>query len=185
MEELLGEVSSLASVYHKPAETFIGHGRIGADSVQRKGAESVCSFCMPSSSLTAVCRLSDDRFTAQKALQTVVAGQQAENLLDFDDGPTQEGQPSGLAATQILPSSTAAANLLSGTSTNPLDDLVSIFGGMSASGVGGGGNAGTDVFGGLGSVSPPGGNFIASPLESVASPTIGTSKPQEDLLGLF
>ena len=41
LEELLGEVSTLASVYHKPAETFIGHGRIGADSVQRKGSESV------------------------------------------------------------------------------------------------------------------------------------------------
>lgn len=31
----------MASVYHKPAETFIGHGRIGADSVQRKGTEFV------------------------------------------------------------------------------------------------------------------------------------------------
>jgi AP-1 complex subunit beta-1 len=44
LEELLGEVSTLASVYHKPAETFIGHGRIGADSVQRKGSESVGFF---------------------------------------------------------------------------------------------------------------------------------------------
>jgi AP-1 complex subunit beta-1 len=163
LEELLGEVSTLASVYHKPAETFIGHGRIGADSVQRKGSE-----------------LSDDRFTAQKALQTVVAGQQAENLLDFDDTPT-EGQPSGLAATQILPSSPAAANFLSGASTNPLDDLVSIFGGMSASG-GIGGVEG--AFGGLGSISPPSGNHVASPLESLGSPTT-TQKPQEDLLGLF
>lgn len=128
-------------------------------------------------------RLSDDHFTAQKALQTVVAGQQAENLLDFDDAPTQEGQTSGLAATQILPSSPAAANFLSGASINPLDDLVSIFGGMSASGVGGGGNGGPSVegaFGGLGSMSPPG----VSPLESLASP-IATQKPQEDLLGLF
>jgi hypothetical protein len=36
LEELLGELSSLASVYHKPAETFIGRGRIGADSVQKR-----------------------------------------------------------------------------------------------------------------------------------------------------
>lgn len=41
LEELLGEISSLASVYHKPEETFIGRGRVGADSVQRKGTESV------------------------------------------------------------------------------------------------------------------------------------------------
>jgi AP-1 complex subunit beta-1 len=39
LEELLGEISSLSSVYHKPAETFVGLGRVGADSVQRKGAE--------------------------------------------------------------------------------------------------------------------------------------------------
>jgi len=167
LEELLGEVSTLASVYHKPAETFIGHGRIGADSVQRKGSE-----------------LSDDRFNAQKALQTVVAGQQAENLLDFDDTPTQEGQPSGLAATQILPTSPAAANFLSGASTNPLDDLVSIFGGMNASD-GGGGTGGVDgAFGGLGSMSPPSGNHVSPPLESLGSP-ITTQKPEEDLLGLF
>lgn len=141
---------------------------------------------MSSSSLIVGCRLSDDRFTAQKALQTVVAGQQAENLLDFDDAPTQEGQPSGLAATQILPSSSVAANFLSGASTNPLDDLVSIFGGMSASGVDGVGNAGAEsAFGGLGSMSPPGGNYAASPLDSLVSPTTVTQKPQEDLLGLF
>ncbi len=39
LEELLGEIGSLASVYHKPEETFIGKGRIGADSVQRRTAE--------------------------------------------------------------------------------------------------------------------------------------------------
>lgn len=35
LEELLGEVSSLASVYHKPPETFIGKGRFGADTMQK------------------------------------------------------------------------------------------------------------------------------------------------------
>jgi len=39
LEELLGEISSLASVYHKPAHTFVGHGRVSADSVQHKGSE--------------------------------------------------------------------------------------------------------------------------------------------------
>ncbi|KAH7908849.1 adaptin N terminal region-domain-containing protein [Hygrophoropsis aurantiaca] len=163
LEELLGEISSLASVYHKPAETFVGRGKMSADSVQRKGSE-----------------LSDDRFTAQKAFQTVVAGQQAENLLDFDDAPAQDDQPSGLAATQILPSTPAAANFLSGTSTNPLDDLVSIFGDMGTSG---GGNA--PVGNGLGS--PPVGLLptpLTSPLETLGSPA-SAQKPQEDLLGLF
>lgn len=40
LEELLGEISSLASVYHKPAETFVGRGRVGADAI-RKGTEYV------------------------------------------------------------------------------------------------------------------------------------------------
>lgn len=177
LEELLGEISSLASVYHKPAETFIGHGRIGAEAVQRKGAE-----------------LSDDRASAQKAFRTVVAGQQAENLLDFDDAPAQE-EPSGLAATRILPSTPAAASFLSGTSANPLDDLVSIFGGMSASSVHAGAGGGTDFDGvgiGDGALSDSG-DTMSPPLGSVgsgsgfvglASPSTG-QKPQEDLLGLF
>ena len=41
LNELLGEISNLASVYHKPAETFVGQGRVGADSMQRKGTEYV------------------------------------------------------------------------------------------------------------------------------------------------
>jgi len=36
LNELLGEISTLASVYHRPAETFVGKGRIGADAVQNK-----------------------------------------------------------------------------------------------------------------------------------------------------
>ena len=36
LEELVGEIPLLASVYHKPAETFVGRGRISADSMQRK-----------------------------------------------------------------------------------------------------------------------------------------------------
>ncbi|KAF8153980.1 adaptin N terminal region-domain-containing protein [Crassisporium funariophilum] len=179
LEELLGEVGSLASVYHKPAETFIGRGRIGADAV-RKGAEMA----------------DDDQFSTQKALQTVVQGQQAENLLDLDDDFASEGQPSGLAATQVLSQTPAAANLLAGTSSNPLDDLVSIFGNsglqqpMSAAtpmAYGGG------QFGGVG----VGRQFGAMPMSPAppqtpvpgyaASPPPKTSSQHQDddLLGLF
>src|ERR1700728_2085878 len=34
LEQLLTELSTLASVYHKPPETFVGHGRYGADAIQ-------------------------------------------------------------------------------------------------------------------------------------------------------
>jgi AP-1 complex subunit beta-1 len=85
LEELLGEVGSLASVYHKPSETFIGKGRIGADAVRKAGEYvftglfdilAIYHFSYPS--------LTEDQFSTQKALQTVVAGQQAENLLYVD-----------------------------------------------------------------------------------------------------
>jgi vesicle coat complex subunit len=161
LEELLGEISSLASVYHKPAQTFVGHGRVGADSVQRKGSE-----------------ISD----AQKALQTVVAGQQAENLLDFGDDSAQDGQPSGLAATQILPSTPAAANFLSGTSANPLDDLVSIFGGMETMDTGAG-SMSTALSPTTTSLSSPFEGFGGSP--ALSSQPAQNAQPQEDLLGLF
>lgn len=39
LNELIDEISTLASVYHKPAETFIGRGRLGADQVQKKATE--------------------------------------------------------------------------------------------------------------------------------------------------
>ncbi|KAH9919055.1 adaptin N terminal region-domain-containing protein [Fomitopsis serialis] len=161
LEELLGEVSSLASVYHKPEETFVGRGRKGAD-------------------------LADDRAAAQKALQTVAIGQQAENLLDFDaDGADDGQQPSGLAATTMLTSTPAAANLLAGTSSNPLDDLVSIFGSaslsvptaqpQSAAPLGGFGFGG-----GAMSPMPP---QTPSVLQAASPPT--QQSGQEDLLGLF
>jgi vesicle coat complex subunit len=63
LDELIGELSSLASAYHKPESTFIGRGRLGADAFTRKR----------------------DEITREKALATVVQGQQAENLLDFGD----------------------------------------------------------------------------------------------------
>jgi len=34
LEQLLTEISTLASVYHKPPETFVGQGRFGADAIQ-------------------------------------------------------------------------------------------------------------------------------------------------------
>ena len=96
LEELLGEIGSLASAYQYvnlflDCRIFIYF--------------KLCIF-----------RLADDQFSAQKALQTVVAGRQAENLLqvfsfsghrktlmtsyifrhrDFDDNTLMEGQPPG------------------------------------------------------------------------------------------
>ena len=39
LEELISEISSLASVYHKPAATFIGKGRLGAEEMAKRAVE--------------------------------------------------------------------------------------------------------------------------------------------------
>ena len=116
-----------------------------------------------------------------------MAGQQAENLLDLDDEPATNGEPSGLDAT-VFASTPAAVNLLAGTSNNPLDDLVSIFGGS------GGGTSNTlagsqfgrnDAFGSPNtspSVPPQTMNSLNGGLGSLASTA---QQPQDDLLGLF
>lgn len=44
LEQLLQELSTLSSVYHKPPEQFVGQGGFGADAVQRAAIEYV-PFC--------------------------------------------------------------------------------------------------------------------------------------------
>jgi AP-1 complex subunit beta-1 len=39
LDELVAELGSLASVYHKPADSFVGKGKFGADAVQRRAIE--------------------------------------------------------------------------------------------------------------------------------------------------
>ncbi len=97
---------------------------------------------------------------------------------DFDDATSLEGQPSGLAATQVLAQTPAAVGLLAGTSSNPLDDLVSIFGSggplaPATPAVFGGG-----AFGGMGLASAP-------PTPAVSQTPKALQSQQEDLLGLF
>lgn len=116
---------------------------------------------------------------------------------DFDDEETStsERQPSGLAATEVLSQTPAAANLLAGTSSNPLDDLVSIFGGS------GGGfgaapaapvtAAAQDPLAGLAGLSISSGGAM-SPMtpgqpqqQQQPTPSQQSQGQQEDLLGLF
>ncbi|KAL7420331.1 beta-adaptin [Cryptotrichosporon argae] len=111
LEELVGEISSLASVYHKPAVTFIGKGRLGAEEMAKRAIEP------------------EDDVARERALQAVVAGQQAENLLDFDDEP--EEASNGLAGVSASTSAAAAsvnrAIASVAKSTNPLDELMDLF----------------------------------------------------------
>jgi vesicle coat complex subunit len=51
LDQLLTELSTLSSVYHKPPEQFVGHGRFGADAVQRAAIEYVFTRSLPFSLL--------------------------------------------------------------------------------------------------------------------------------------
>ena len=152
--------------------------------------------CGHTSLLTCTLSLGDDKQVTQKALQTVVAGQQAENLLNFDDPMTDDQQPLGIAATAALAATPAAANLLAGTSSNPLDDLVSIFGNVSM------GSAPAAApqqngLGGLGGLSfgvTPMAPSALSPMPPTTPSVLQAASPppstqpqqaQDDLLGLF
>ncbi|KAI9633131.1 clathrin binding protein [Dioszegia hungarica] len=175
LEELLGEISSLASVYHKPAATFIGKGRLGAEEMAKRATDV------------------EEEVSREKALQTVMAGQQAENLLDFDDEPStpaasaSTSRPAtdrGLISTQQIASVTK--------STNPLDELMDLFStasmavpsqpaGVPAAAMGSGGMGG---MGGMGMdlMSPPSASPVAG---QSAQQGQGQKKADDDLLGLF
>ncbi|OXH35233.1 clathrin binding protein [Cryptococcus neoformans] len=180
LEELIGEIATLASVYHKPAATFIGKGRLGADEMHKKSLDA------------------EDDISREKALQAVVAGNQAENLLDFDDEPTPTNGESSIPAPGSGLGISSQAIASAAKSTNPLDELMDLFSTASmttpvvqpgqpaaqaqASAQSSGGLGGLDGLAGLSnppqSVSPQ----PAAPQNQKQQPQAAA---QDDLLGLF
>ncbi|KAM0748019.1 clathrin binding protein [Meredithblackwellia eburnea MCA 4105] len=105
LEELLGELGSLSAVYHKPVQAFIAGGKLGADQISAQ-------------------RVSENNVTREAAIATLVAGQKAENLLDFDDDEPESGGLTGGAQHADLFAPPSSTNV----SSNPLDDLLGLFG---------------------------------------------------------
>ena len=135
LERLLVELSTLASVYHKPPESFIGQGRYGADAVQKAAIEEQMQNAR------------ENPIAAAAAAAAVTGAQppqaNAENLLDIDfDGAapasahkSPQGGMSGLeglAGTPQRIASPATANgpSLPPTSGNNLDDLMGLSNGV-------------------------------------------------------
>ncbi|ORX35001.1 putative clathrin binding protein [Kockovaella imperatae] len=187
LEELIGEISSLASVYHKPAATFIGKGRFGADEMQKRAIDP------------------EEELSREKALQTVVQGQQAENLLDFDaDEPSSapSNRDEDFLAAAAPGGISQAAIASAAKSSNPLDELMDLFSSASMAapvsaptGMPQASASASNGLGGLGGMSGGLEDLMsphsASPVSNVQAP----SKPQaqqshtggaeEDLLGLL
>ena len=190
LERLLTELSTLASVYHKPPESFIGQGRYGADAVQKAAIEEQMQNARENPLAAAA---------AAAAVSGVPPPQaNAENLLDIDfDGAApasaQKSPLSGMSGLEGLagtPQRVASPAVIDRpkmlTSGGNLDDLMELSNG-SAGGFGqqASGNgmrmSNEDVLGGFASLDmnaasqpPPAGQQLQ-----------GGKKTNEDLLGLF
>ncbi|CAG8530085.1 6844_t:CDS:10 [Cetraspora pellucida] len=103
LEELISNISTLASVYHKPPETFLGRGRFGADAVQRRAIEE------------------QEEASRESPIQAQTKTN-IENLLDLDFSDTT----TAVTTTSSLPSSS-----MSFTPTANVDDLLDLFNGNS------------------------------------------------------
>jgi len=118
----------------------------------------------------------EDESSREKALQTVVAGNQAENLLDFDDEPSNPADNNTLVSDGIISNKAIAS---AAKSTNPLDELMDLFSTASMTAPVAQPVMNTsDSFDGLGMGS-------SSPAPVPVAPQAGQKKQDDDLLGLF
>lgn len=178
LEQLLTELSTLASVYHKPPETFVGHGRYGADAIQHAAIQEQRQNAVENPIAASAI-----------AAQNGSSNTNAENLLDIDfDGAAPasadlppSGGASGLEGLAGTPQRVAspAVNAPAAPASS-MDDMMGLFdmGGPSSSSGGGAGDmmngfAGLDLS--AGSQPPPAGQQLHS----------DGKKTNEDLLGMF
>ncbi|BCS03342.1 putative AP-1 adaptor complex subunit beta [Aspergillus luchuensis] len=190
LDQLLSELSTLASVYHKPPEQFVGQGRFGADAVQRAAIEEQIQNARENPLAAAAAAAAATGSAPPPQAQSNV-----ENLLDIDfDGTapaSAQKEPGagmsgleGLAGTPVRVESPAAG---APSGSNNLDDLLGVFGdgaaaaAAPASGSGApSGGAGADLMNGFEGLDLSGGGM--------ASPPPGGSQPKktnEDILSLF
>ncbi|KAI9800249.1 MAG: AP-1 complex subunit beta-1 [Sarcosagium campestre] len=188
LDQLLTELSTLASVYHKPAATFIGQGRFGADAVQKRAIEEQMQNAR-------------ENPIAAAAAAAAVSGGQApqqnniENLLDIDfDGAapasTQKEPASGssglegLAGTpqRVESPATGFSPDPATSNNNNLDDLMGVFGN---SGPSNGGAAGGDLLNGFAALDVGGGVSGNAWQDQQTASSSNGKKNNEDILGLF
>lgn len=201
LEHLLTELSTLASVYHKLPESFVGQGRYGADAVQKAAIEYVCSpvifkYCFANIQLREQLQNARDNPLAAAAAAAAVSGAPApsqannENLLDIDfDGAapaSAEKAPhsgmsglEGLAGTpQREPSPPTSNN--SYPHSNNLDELMGFSNGISSQP-----NGNEGVLAGLADLDLSAASHPPPPKQQLAAGQTSGKKTNEDLLALF
>lgn len=178
LEQLLTELSTLASVYHKPPESFVGKGRFGADAIQRAAIQE------------------QRRDAAENPIAAAVAAaangappqSNVENLLDidFDGAAPASAEASGTPDRVASPGVPAAPS-------GGMADMMGLFGDM-----GGGSSAPApsaaapssgmdDIMGGFAGLDM-GGSSAPPPATQQLQGGAGAGAKKndnEDLLGLF
>ncbi len=179
LEQLLGELSTLASVYHKPPSTFVGHGRYGADAIQHAAIQEQRQNAVDNPIAAAAMTTG-----AASSNGAAAVANNAENLLDIDfDGAAPSAGLEGslsLGTSPVIGGTGAAAK-----PGSAMGDMLSLFDSNGAMGPGGGLTQGQeDLMGGFGGLDLGGGSGGASASAS-GSGNQGQKKTNEDLLGMF
>lgn len=198
LEQLLAELSTLASVYHKPPESFVGKGRFGADAIQRAAIQEQRQDA------------ADNPIAASAAAATGGSASAAsqnniENLLDIDfDGaaPASAEQNTGGSNTPVRTGSPAvggAAAAAGGAAAGAgIADMMGLFDAPAASqspvpAAGGFGSGTTsppppgmnDLMAGFGGLDLSGSSAPPPPGQQLQQQQSGNSGGNDDLLGLF
>jgi hypothetical protein len=187
LDTLVTELSTLASVYHKAPETFLGQGRFGAEEMQKAAIEEQLQLAKENPTVAAI------------AAATASGGSAApqsnmENLLDIDfDGSAPaslsnapKAGASGLEGLAGTPQRVASPVAGSAQPSNTMDDLMGVFGGSSAppQNAASGGGGLEDLMGGFGGLDMNGGTQPPPPQTQLAG--AGSKKQtNDDILGLF
>jgi len=123
LDQLLTELSTLASVYHKPPETFVGQGRFGADAIQHAAIQEQRQNAVDNPIAAAVAGASNGAPDSSNN----------ENLLDIDfDGaaPASADLPpkSGLSGLEGLSGTPQRiASPAAGAPASSMDDMMGLF----------------------------------------------------------
>lgn len=195
LDALLPNLSTLASVYHKPPSTFLGHGRSSANALQQaaidEAAENALENPIAAAAAAAVAGGRNSSATAQG---------HAENLLDIDfDGSapaSMQKAPAagtsgleGLAGTPMRVASPTVSSGGGGGSGGGIEDLLGAFGGDGGANgaaaaapapVPSSSSGADDLMNGFASM-----DLAASQPPPAQTQLDGGKKTNEDLLGLF
>ena len=187
LEQLLSELSTLASVYHKPPESFVGKGRFGADEIQRAAIQEQRQNAAENPIAASVAAAGTNGASAKSNI---------ENLLDidFDGAAPASAEQSSAVGTPDRVASPASASAAGGG----MADMMGLFdmGGPSATAASNGqasaGGGMSDLMSGFEgmdlsgtSAPPPPGMQLHQSTTSPAPQQQKTTSGGDDLLGLF